>query len=145
MIEVSWLGMFLLVLVFSLFSYFVGCRIGVLTERDNHKLTIGQKLSNLNKMIKLYNKFIPKEKKLFKKAIKISEKRVTATEIRMREKEAEKTSEFEYEIRKGTDLNWGIYSTEYNIRIATFSPNAEAARKQIEEAIQIARWGKSGK
>lgn len=41
-----------------------------------------------------------------------------------------------YEIKKGTDLNWGIYSTEYNIRIATFNPNTEADRKQIKEMIQ---------
>ena len=75
MIEVSLLGIFILVLVFSLISYFVGCKIGVLCERDKHKLPIEKKLSNLNKMIKLYNEFTPKEQKLFKKAIKISEEK----------------------------------------------------------------------
>ena len=60
-------------------------------------------------------------------------------------REAEKMSEFEYEIRKGTDSKWGIYSTAYNLRIAEFYPNTEVDRKQIEEAIQIARLEKSGK
>ena len=41
-----------------------------------------------------------------------------------------------YKIRRGTDLNWGIYSTGYNIRIAVFNPNTEADRKQIEGMMQ---------
>lgn len=45
-------------------------------------------------------------------------------------------SKLKYEIREGTDLKWGIYSTEYNIRIAEFYPNTEADRKQIREMIQ---------
>lgn len=75
MIEVSLVGIFISVLFFSLISYFVGYRIGVLCEGDKHKLPIEQKLSNLNKMIKLYNEFTPKEQKLFKKAIKMSEEK----------------------------------------------------------------------
>ncbi|MCK4384700.1 MAG: hypothetical protein KAW52_00410 [candidate division Zixibacteria bacterium] len=45
-------------------------------------------------------------------------------------------SKLKYEIREGTDLKWGIYSTEYNIRIAEFYPNTEADRKQARERIQ---------
>jgi len=41
-----------------------------------------------------------------------------------------------YEIREGTDLKWGIYHVEYNVRIAEFYPNTKADREQITTLIQ---------
>lgn len=41
-----------------------------------------------------------------------------------------------YEIREGTDLNWGIYHVEYNVRIAEFYPNTKADREQITALLQ---------
>ena len=41
-----------------------------------------------------------------------------------------------FEVRQGTDKEWGIYLRAYNIRIATFSRGATEERKMIKNLIE---------
>jgi len=45
-----------------------------------------------------------------------------------------------FEVRQGTDKEWGIYLRAYNIRIATFSRGATEERKMIKKLIE--NWPK---
>jgi len=41
-----------------------------------------------------------------------------------------------YEIRKGTDGEWGIYMKEFNVRIAVFVGNTHLEREKIRQLIK---------